>query len=75
MTPMWPSCDPNRLLCDGHVTYHVTFPVQGSVPCVLFIDEVDVICLKRETAQREMEKRIVSQLLACVDGRPHVAAV
>ena len=45
------------------------------MPCVLFIDEVDVICLKRETAQREMEKRIVSQLLACVDGRPHMAAV
>ena len=37
-------------------------------PCVLFIDEVDAICRKRETAQREMERRIVTQLLACLDG-------
>lgn len=37
-------------------------------PCILFIDEVDAICRKRETAQREMERRIVTQLLACLDG-------
>lgn len=37
-------------------------------PCVLFVDEVDAICPKRETAQREMERRIVTQLLACLDG-------
>jgi len=35
---------------------------------VLFIDEIDAICPKRETAQREMERRIVTQLLACLDG-------
>ena len=38
-------------------------------PCVLFIDDVDAICRKRETAQREMERRIVTQLLACLDGQ------
>ena len=37
-------------------------------PCVLFMDEVDAICRKREAAQREMERRIVTQLLSCMDG-------
>ena len=37
-------------------------------PCVLFIDDVDAICRKREMAQREMERRIVTQFLACMDG-------
>jgi ribosome biogenesis ATPase len=32
------------------------------------LDEVDAITPKRETAQREMEKRIVGQLLTCMDG-------
>ena len=36
-------------------------------PCVLFIDEVDCISTKRETAAREMERRIVSQLVSCLD--------
>ena len=38
-----------------------------SSPCVLFIDEVDCISPKRETAAREMERRIVSQLVSCLD--------
>ena len=37
-------------------------------PCLLFLDEVDAITPKRETAQREMERRIVAQLLTCMDG-------
>jgi ribosome biogenesis ATPase len=37
-------------------------------PCILFIDEIDAITPKRETAQREMERRIVAQLLTCMDG-------
>ncbi|KAK4684147.1 ribosome biogenesis ATPase, partial [Tremellales sp. Uapishka_1] len=36
-------------------------------PCILFLDEVDAITPKRETAQREMERRIVAQLLTCMD--------
>ncbi|XP_020709562.2 nuclear valosin-containing protein-like isoform X2 [Athalia rosae] len=36
-------------------------------PCVLFIDEVDAVAPHRATAQREMERRIVAQLLACLD--------
>ena len=30
-------------------------------------DEVDAIAPKRDTAQREMERRIVAQLLTCLD--------
>ena len=37
---------------------------QAAAPALLFIDEVDAITPKREHAQREMEKRIVAQLLA-----------
>ena len=36
-------------------------------PCLVFIDEIDAITPKRESAQREMEKRIVAQLLTCLD--------
>ena len=37
-------------------------------PCLLFIDEIDAITPKRESAQREMERRIVAQFLTCMDG-------
>ena len=36
-------------------------------PCLVFLDEIDSITPKRENAQREMEKRIVAQLLTCMD--------
>uniref|UniRef100_A0A9J2PWI2 AAA+ ATPase domain-containing protein n=1 Tax=Ascaris lumbricoides TaxID=6252 RepID=A0A9J2PWI2_ASCLU len=36
-------------------------------PCVVLLDEIDAIAPKRESAQREMERRIVSQLLTCLD--------
>ena len=32
-----------------------------------FADEIDAIAPKRETAQREMERRIVAQMLTCMD--------
>ncbi|KAJ2779022.1 Ribosome biogenesis ATPase rix7 [Coemansia javaensis] len=37
-------------------------------PCIVFIDEIDAITPKRENAQREMERRIVAQMLTCIDG-------
>ncbi|VDK67794.1 unnamed protein product [Litomosoides sigmodontis] len=37
-------------------------------PCVLLLDDIDAIGSKRDNAQREMERRIVSQLVACLDG-------
>ena len=36
-------------------------------PPWLGADEVDAIAPKRETAQREMERRIVAQMLTCLD--------
>lgn len=44
---------------------------KSHAPCVLFVDEIDAICRKRETAQREMERRMVTQLLSCMDGESH----
>lgn len=38
-------------------------------PCVLFIDEIDCITQNREVANRDMEKRIVSQLLSSMDSK------
>ncbi|KAI1855166.1 hypothetical protein JX266_000031 [Neoarthrinium moseri] len=40
---------------------------KGLAPCLVFIDELDAIMGKRENAQREMEKRIVAQMLTCMD--------
>ncbi|KNC85410.1 hypothetical protein SARC_02409 [Sphaeroforma arctica JP610] len=36
-------------------------------PAIVFIDEIDAIAPKRENAQREMERRIVAQLLTSMD--------
>lgn len=37
-------------------------------PCLMFIDEIDVIAPKRESSQTQMDKRIVAQLLISMDG-------
>ena len=34
---------------------------------MLDADEIDAIAAKRESAQREMERRIVAQMLTCLD--------
>ncbi|ORZ39327.1 P-loop containing nucleoside triphosphate hydrolase protein [Catenaria anguillulae PL171] len=39
----------------------------AAAPCLVFIDEIDAITPKRESAAREMERRIVAQLLTCMD--------
>ncbi|KAL3283817.1 hypothetical protein HHI36_017988 [Cryptolaemus montrouzieri] len=38
-----------------------------STPCVLFIDEIDAITPNRQNAQKDMERRIVAQLITCLD--------
>lgn len=48
-------------------------PPQTSAPCILFIDEIDSITPKREVASKDMERRIVAQLLTCMDGMLHQA--
>lgn len=37
-------------------------------PCVLFIDEIDAISSNRLNAQKDMERRVVTQLLTSLDG-------
>ena len=36
-------------------------------PSILFLDEIDAIAPKREESGKDMEKRIVAQLLTCID--------
>ncbi|RMZ75729.1 hypothetical protein DV738_g5321, partial [Chaetothyriales sp. CBS 135597] len=36
-------------------------------PSILFLDEIDAVATKRESASRDMEKRIVAQLATCMD--------
>lgn len=36
-------------------------------PCIIFIDEIDVIFPPRESARKDMERRIVAQILASFD--------
>ena len=39
-----------------------------NAPCIIFLDELDAIAPKRENVQGEVEKRVVAQLLALMDG-------
>ncbi|XP_006871225.1 PREDICTED: nuclear valosin-containing protein-like [Chrysochloris asiatica] len=41
----------------------------SNAPCIFFIDEIDAITPKREVASKDMERRIVAQLLTCMDGQ------
>ncbi|KAH7647753.1 hypothetical protein FG379_003317 [Cryptosporidium bovis] len=39
-----------------------------SSPCIIIIDEIDIVTPKREGSNREMERRIVSQFANCLDN-------
>ncbi len=39
-----------------------------NAPSIIFLDEIDSIAPKRESTQGEVEKRVVAQLLALMDG-------
>ncbi len=41
---------------------------QSKTPAIIFIDEIDAIAPKRENLVNEVEKRVVAQLLASMDG-------
>ena len=41
---------------------------EKNAPSIIFIDEVDAIASKREEAHGEVERRVVAQLLALMDG-------
>lgn len=36
-------------------------------PCIVFIDEIDVLAPRRDSASREMERRILAQFIASLD--------
>ncbi|MCI0454644.1 MAG: CDC48 family AAA ATPase [Candidatus Dadabacteria bacterium] len=40
----------------------------GNQPSIIFLDEIDAIAPKREKVSGEVEKRVVAQLLALMDG-------
>jgi len=40
-------------------------------PSLLFIDQIEIIAANRDTSQAQMDKRMVSQLLACMDDLRH----
>ena len=41
---------------------------EQNAPAIIFIDEIDAIATKREETKGEVEKRVVAQLLAIMDG-------
>ena len=41
---------------------------EKNAPAIIFIDEIDAIAPKREESFGEVERRVVSQLLTCMDG-------
>ena len=41
--------------------------VINNAPSILFIDEIETILGKREQANQEMERRIVAQIMTCID--------
>ena len=47
----------------------------AAAPSIVFIDEVDAIVPKRESAGRQMESRIVAQLLASMDNSTTLALI
>lgn len=41
---------------------------EKNAPSIIFIDEIDAIAVKREDSHGEVERRVVAQLLATMDG-------
>lgn len=41
---------------------------EKSAPSIIFIDEIDAIAVKREDSHGEVERRVVAQMLALMDG-------
>jgi transitional endoplasmic reticulum ATPase len=59
----------NRLYGESEARLRQVFEqAKRDAPSIIFIDEIDSIAPKREQAIGEVEKRIVAQLLALMDG-------
>lgn len=48
---------------------------ERNAPSIVFIDELDALCPKRDKLQNEFEKRIVATLLTLMDGLTVVSYV
>ena len=40
---------------------------RSSAPCILLLEEIDLVCKKRKEAQRDMEARMTSQVLSSLE--------
>ena len=47
---------------------------ERNAPSIVFIDELDALCPKRDKLQNEFEKRIVATLLTLMDGLTTVSS-
>ncbi|KAA0709834.1 Spermatogenesis-associated protein 5 [Triplophysa tibetana] len=52
----------------AHMTVINGPEIMSKQPAIIFIDELDALCPKREGAQNEVEKRLVATLLTLMDG-------
>jgi SpoVK/Ycf46/Vps4 family AAA+-type ATPase len=48
---------------------------QANAPSIVFIDEIDALCPKRDDAQNELDKRVVATLLNLMDGADAISKV
>ena len=48
---------------------------ERNAPSIVFIDELDALCPKRDKLQNEFEKRIVATLLTLMDGLTTVSSI
>ena len=46
---------------------------EKKAPCLIFIDELDALCPKRDDVTNETEKRVVATLLTLMDGSNSVS--
>ena len=44
-------------------------------PSIIFVDELDALCPKRDKVQNEFEKRVVATLLTLMDGADTVVRI
>ena len=73
-------CEANFVLVNGPEFYNKFYgetekkiretfeDAEKNSPSIIFIDEIDAIAPKREETYGELERRAVSQFLACLDG-------
>ena len=60
---------PNRYYGESEARLRDIFrEARERAPSIIFIDELDALCPKRDKVQNEFEKRVVATLLTLMDG-------